>query len=131
MGRLINVGCRGLDEEKVHQPILVIVKPRHPGAHGLQIVLLVGGGRVLLELQAGTLGNVGEGDGDTGRRGDDAPGLGKCTMLSYRQGCSDRNGQGENPNDPPGIARPIIDRPGTDRPGTERIKALFQPLPGN
>src|ERR1700722_2314901 len=63
MWRFINVGCRGLDKEKVHQPILVIIKPRDPGPHGLQVVLLVGGGRVLLELQAGTLGNVSKGDG--------------------------------------------------------------------
>ena len=34
MRRLVNVGRRGLDEEEVHQPVLVIVEPGDTGAHG-------------------------------------------------------------------------------------------------
>ena len=90
MRRLVNVGRRGLDEEEVHQPILVIVEPGHTGAHGFQIVFLVGGSGVLLELQTGGLGNVGKGDRNTSRRPSDGPSFGNGGVLQHHpQGCRD------------------------------------------
>ena len=56
---LVDVGGSRLDEEQVHQTVLVIIEPGHAGAHGFEIVLLVGLGRVLLKRNAGSLTNVG------------------------------------------------------------------------
>jgi len=68
MRRLVKVGRRRLDEEQVHQSVLVVVNPGDPGPHGFQIELLVGGRGVLLEVQPGSFGNGGKRDPNPARR---------------------------------------------------------------
>jgi len=72
MQRLVNVRRAGLHQVKVQQPILIVIDPAQTRAHGFQVILLLGGGRILLPTNACLLSNVSESnrDGDRwGRRG--------------------------------------------------------------
>src|SRR5581483_4526456 len=54
----VQVSGGGLNEENVHQPILVVVEPRHAGAHSFEVVLLLGLSRVLPERDARLLTDI-------------------------------------------------------------------------
>src|SRR5262249_54554983 len=58
MGWLVKVGCGGLDEIKVHQSILIVVKPGNSGPHSFEVVLLVRRSGVLLEGEPSGFGNI-------------------------------------------------------------------------
>src|SRR4051794_15281689 len=47
--RFVDLSSSRLHEEKVHQPVLVVIEPGDTGAHGFKIVFLVSLGRVLPE----------------------------------------------------------------------------------
>ena len=64
MSRFVNVSGGGLDEVEVHQPILIVVDPPDTGAHGFEIVLLVGLRGVLKKVDSGGLANIGVADSD-------------------------------------------------------------------
>ena len=61
----MSVGA-GLDKVQIHQPILIVVDPPHAGAHGFQVVLLVGLRGVLHEGDSRGFANVGEANGNGG-----------------------------------------------------------------
>ena len=64
--RLVGVSCRRLDEEEIHEPILIVVDPGNACAHRLQVILLVGLRGILLKSDFGLLTDVGEAHGDGG-----------------------------------------------------------------
>src|SRR5262249_35921854 len=56
----VKVRRGGLSEVQVHQTVLIVVDPSHPGSHGLEVVLLFGLSRVLSEADIRALPNVNE-----------------------------------------------------------------------
>ena len=62
MRRLINIGGGGLDEEEIHQAILIVVDPAHAGSHGFEVILFFRLRGILLEGDVGALANIGVAD---------------------------------------------------------------------
>src|SRR5206468_13060314 len=66
--RLVDVGRGRLHQVEVHQSVLVVVYPAEARAHGLEVILLVGRRRVLVEVDSRRSGNVCEAHGCRDRR---------------------------------------------------------------
>src|SRR5437016_6235882 len=58
MRRFVNVSCGRLDEEQVHEPVLVIVDPGDPRAHSFQVILLLSLGGILNEGDSCGFANI-------------------------------------------------------------------------
>src|SRR5438105_8196028 len=63
MWRFVDVGRRRLDEEKIHEAVLVIVYPTDTRAHGFKVIPFLGLSRILKKSDSGGLSNIGVANG--------------------------------------------------------------------
>ena len=85
--RLVGVGGGRLHEVEVHEAVLVVVNPAQARAHGLKVVFLRAGRRILNEGDARAFGDVGESDGNrAGGLGTRARGVASDQMRDAHDG---------------------------------------------
>src|SRR5882724_4930991 len=61
----VNVSGGRLHKVEIHQAVLIIVNPADAGAHGFEVILLVGLRGILTKRDSRRLPNVGVADGDS------------------------------------------------------------------
>ena len=83
--RFVGVGCARLHEVEVHEAVLVVINPAHARAHGLKVVFLRAGRRILNEGDARAFGDVGVMHRNRGGRGGSEPAKQGGSLFHPRQ----------------------------------------------